>query len=183
MIRHWRKQGPKIQKALNFPNTSGRFRLPGGGMKQNKENKEMEEQLLASVLAYKANGIHLSYRNLCAMALQLSNNPEFKASMGWVSRFVRKNGLNNLNPKTKKPKLEVQEDSEFLEVEVELNEKIDQNESEDDIDTQSNPSPNMGNDTSTMKPMWKRNPDGSFSCNYEGKYHNLSITRYASQYI
>ena len=37
--------------------------------------------------------------------------------------------------------------------------------------------------SSTMKPMWKRNPDGSFSCNHEGKYHNLSITRYASQYI
>ena len=62
------------------------------------------------------------------MALQLSNNPEFKASMGWVSRFVRKNGLNNSNPKPQKPKLQVI--PKFLEVEVELNEEIDQNETE-----------------------------------------------------
>ena len=155
-----------MQEALNSHNTTERFRLDGGGMKV--KDPEMEEKLLASVMAYKANGVNPTWRNICQMALQLSNKPEFKASMGWVAKFVRKNGLGNSNPKPRKPKLD-QEDA--VEVEIKLNDEIDQNESEDDDDiVQSNTSSNVrvNDSTSTTKPMWKRNPDGSFSCTYEG---------------
>ena len=59
-----------------------------------------------------------------------------------------------------------------VQVEIKLNEEeIDQNESEDDdAIVQYNTSSNVlvNDSTSTTKPMWKRNPDGSFSCTYEG---------------
>ena len=157
-----------MQEALNSHNTTERFRLDGGGMKV--KDPEMEEKLLASVMAYKANGVNPTWRNICQMALQLSNKPEFKASMGWVAKFVRKNGLSNSKPpKPQKPKLEHEED-DMQEVEFKLNEEIEQNESEDDVIVQSNTSSNVlvNDSTSTTKPMWKRNPDGSFSCTYEG---------------
>ena len=60
---------------------------------------------------------------------------------------------------------------EDVQIEVKLKEEIDQNESEDDAIVHSNTSSNvLVNDStsSTTKPMWKRNPDGSFSCTYEG---------------
>merc|ERR1739846_88426 len=41
-------------------------------------------------------------KNICEMARQLSNNPEFTASNGWCQNFIRRYGLSDSNPKLPK---------------------------------------------------------------------------------
>ena len=102
LVRSWRKNEAKMRETCEKEKNvnTKRFRLDGSGRKV--KNKELEEKLFAWVMAQRAGEIHVTQKNICEMARQLSNNPEFTASNGWCQNFIRRYGLSDSNPKLPK---------------------------------------------------------------------------------
>ena len=106
MIRNWRKKEMEIAnlaKENQNPDifTTGgkhivkqKFRIKGGGMKCRTTN--LQKELLAWILQQREKQLPVGHNHIKRKALELAKaigNHDFRASSGWVNKFVKKNGL------------------------------------------------------------------------------------------
>ena len=89
-IREWCKQKVVISKLKKRGNAE-RKRLKGGGRKVRDE--EMEDSLFSWIAAMRGNNLRVSRRMLKAKALEYSSIEGFRASNGWLVKFMSRNGL------------------------------------------------------------------------------------------
>ena len=100
-IREWRKNKAKIAALVVLKNSKTRKRLDGGGA--NPLSTNLEERVMDWVGVRRSSGLRLS-RKLVMKKAQLLyqemstsegilENEEFKASRGWLEKFMRHNNL------------------------------------------------------------------------------------------
>ena len=87
-IRDWYKQKELLKK---MKKTRGRKRLAGGGRKMLDEG--MEKAVFDWIGEMRASNLRVSRRMIKAKAKDTSTEEGFKASNGWLQRFMRRNGL------------------------------------------------------------------------------------------
>ena len=100
LIRDWKKKEIAMREKVaqkSRPNVKdGRvsnkaLRLGKPGRKP--LNLELEEQLLQWIGAKRTNGLVVTLKQLKRKALELSNDPNFKASSGWADAFKKRYNL------------------------------------------------------------------------------------------
>ena len=100
-IRGWRKNKAKIAALVVLKNSKTRMRLDGGGAKPLSTN--LEERVMDWISVRRSSGLRVS-RKLVMKKAQLLyqemstsegilENEEFKASRGWLEKFMRRNNL------------------------------------------------------------------------------------------
>ena len=89
-IQEWCSQKEKLA-ALQKDNKGKRKRLDGGGRKALDE--DMEEVLMDWILDLRGRNIRVSRKMIQVEAKALSGTEEFKASRGWLGRFMKRKGL------------------------------------------------------------------------------------------
>lgn len=91
-IREWCKQKEAlVQLTKQRGPTSTRKRLGGAGRKVKDE--DMEETLLNWVLEMRDQNLRVSRRMLQVQAKVFASKGSFKASKGWLDKFLKRNGL------------------------------------------------------------------------------------------
>lgn len=92
-IREWRKNEGNIRKLSEEPNGKKRSRLQGAGRPLHSD--ELEERLRTWILNQRQQRIRVSRRNVQKMAqkmnIEMSLSRDFKASNGWVDKFLSRN--------------------------------------------------------------------------------------------
>lgn len=93
-IREWIQQSNKgrfatIVDEIGQSVALKRQRLNGGGCKPHEAN--VEEELANWVCDQRKNYCRVTRKSISIKALSLSNNLEFKASRGWVDKFLKRN--------------------------------------------------------------------------------------------
>ena len=89
-IHEWRDNEENIKEQLQSGNTD-RKRVAGGGAK--KRSEELEERLRNRILQHRERRMHVSRRRVQLWAKEMTNHPEFKASNGWLDKFLKRNGF------------------------------------------------------------------------------------------
>ena len=99
-IREWRKSKESIKKLKNKHKGQGRQRLDGGGRKVTDE--KLDEIILEWIHNRRANGLRVSRKLIMVKAKYLydercqeGEQDLFKASDGWLQKFMRRNGLSH----------------------------------------------------------------------------------------
>ena len=90
-IRDWCKQKETLKKMKKNKGQSKRRRLVGGGRKTLDE--EMEKALFDWIKEMKASNLCVSRRMIKMKARDISTREGFKASNGWLQRFLSRNKL------------------------------------------------------------------------------------------
>jgi len=89
-IREWCKQKATFQEIKKKGNSS-RKRLKGGGRKA--DDVEMEEDLFEWIVGMRQQNLCVSLGMIQLKARELSSSECFKASRGWLYRFLNRQGL------------------------------------------------------------------------------------------
>lgn len=100
-IREWRKNKAKISSLVSLKGSKMRKRLDGGGAKPLSTN--LEERIMDWITIRRASGLRVSRKLIMKKAQLLHQemsttegvleNEEFKASRGWLEKFMRRNNL------------------------------------------------------------------------------------------
>ena len=91
-IRDWRKDGSQIREQAGASSGAARKRLRGGGRKP--RDKILEERLRDQILLHRENRLRVSRTMIQRWAREWSDcDGEFKASNGWLQRFLRRYGF------------------------------------------------------------------------------------------
>lgn len=95
-IREWRQQLASgkfsdLAAAVGEGTASKRQRLAGGGRKPAHE--EMESQLALWIIDQRQQYFRVTRKSICAKATALANEPDFKASRGWVENFMKRHNF------------------------------------------------------------------------------------------
>lgn len=95
-IREWRQQSATgkfsdLAASIGEGHASKRQRLPGGGRKAAYD--EMESELVLWILGQRQQYRRVTRKSICTKANTLANDPSFKASRGWVEKFMRRHDL------------------------------------------------------------------------------------------
>lgn len=93
-IREWCSQKEKLLKLLIEEKEKGspeRKRLNGGGRKLMDES--MEEALFQWIVCMSSQNFRVSREMIKRKAKELSKVPNFKASQGWLQRFMKRKGV------------------------------------------------------------------------------------------
>ena len=89
-IREWCSQKEKLV-ATKKKGKSKRRRLDGGGRKALDE--DMEEDLFSWIVELRGRNLRVSRKMIRAEVLSRSANADFRASRGWLERFMKRTGL------------------------------------------------------------------------------------------
>ena len=89
-IREWCKQKESLMKLKN-EGKSKKKRLCGGGRKANEE--DMEDTLFDWVIDLRRRNLGVSRAMIMRQAKVFSPNESFKASRGWLDKFMKRKGL------------------------------------------------------------------------------------------
>ena len=108
MVRKWRKS-EDLLRATSLKNK----RTLGGG--RPTQDPEMEELLVEYITSLRDQRQQVSMKQIRLKALSLSNHPEFKASNGWIGRFMRRNSLSYRRRTTTAQKLPPDEEAKVQE--------------------------------------------------------------------
>ena len=87
-IREWRKQNIKFDE-MSSSDANKKRRLCGGGKKPLLP--EVELKLTEWIAVERAEYHRVTRKRIAAKAMELANYPNFKASRGWVDKFMRRN--------------------------------------------------------------------------------------------
>eukprot|EP00794_Sanderia_malayensis_P007755 gene7755-8599_t len=99
-VREWRSKKSEIVKLVASNKGKQRSKLSGGGRKP--RSMKLEETLIQWIESRRASGLHVSYKLITEKAeityrdIKADINKdfeEFKASKGWFTRFMKRNGL------------------------------------------------------------------------------------------
>ena len=90
-IREWCHQKDQLAELKGKKGRSTRRRLDGGGRKAMDE--EMEEVLFDWIVEMRGHNLQVSRRMIRMKANDLSTDVGFKASSGWLTRFMKSKGL------------------------------------------------------------------------------------------
>lgn len=90
-IREWCKQKEMLLKLKKKRGNAERKRLKGGGRKVIDD--EMESALFSWIALMRGSNLRVSRKLIRAKALELSDTESFRASNGWLVKFMRRNGL------------------------------------------------------------------------------------------
>lgn len=90
-IREWCKQKSVISTLKKKRGNAERKRLKGGGRKVHDD--EMEDALFSWIAVMRENNLRVSRRMIRAKALDYSSIEGFRASNGWLVKFLHRNGL------------------------------------------------------------------------------------------
>ena len=100
LIRNWRKKEDQLKELLSKKSQplvrKGRFdqkRVRLGNPGPKPQYLELEEQILQWIGAKRSNGLIVTIEQIKQRALELSTNPDFKASSGWADSFMRRFNL------------------------------------------------------------------------------------------
>ena len=86
-IRKWTQQEVKLKENAG---KEKRCRLRGGGRKPLLADDNVEEQLAEWIMDQRANYIRVTRKSISLQANAIANKPDFKASRGWVDKFLRR---------------------------------------------------------------------------------------------
>ena len=89
-IRAWCNQKDVLME-LKTGGSSKRKRLQGAGRKA--LDGEMEEALFDWIIELRGRNLRVSRAMICVQARALSGNADFKASRGWLDRFMKRHSL------------------------------------------------------------------------------------------
>ena len=89
-VREWCQQKDQLL-ALKKKGKSKRRRLKGAGRKA--KDAEMEEELFEWVCEMRSRNLRVTRRMIRHQAKAISTDSLFKASVGWLRRFMKRNGL------------------------------------------------------------------------------------------
>jgi len=80
-----------LDASIGACKASKRQRLPGGGRKVN--NEEMEIKIRQWILDERSLYHRVTRKSICSKAIALANDPNFKASRGWVEKFMERHNF------------------------------------------------------------------------------------------
>ena len=87
-MRQWRKQKGCIQKEINDGGSrKKRKRLRGGGQKA--AHYDVESSLAGWVISQREKHLRVTRQSIASLGKQMIQDPDFKASRGWIDRFMR----------------------------------------------------------------------------------------------
>ena len=89
-IREWVHQKEKML-ALKKKGKSKRKRIYGAGRKA--RDPEMEEEVFEWICEMRSRHVRVTRRMICLQAKSVSTNVNFRASIGWLRRFMNRKGL------------------------------------------------------------------------------------------
>eukprot|EP00794_Sanderia_malayensis_P013386 gene13386-14759_t len=89
-VREWRKKERDLKGMLSSRGAKGRKRLDGGGRKPLSES--MEERLLEWVFQRRSKRLRVSRKHIMKKA-KVIHEEIFKASKGWLDKFMKRHGL------------------------------------------------------------------------------------------